>query len=347
MSIHVDPTSQNIINHVAYVLDASSSMHPHRKTVASVIDAQIKHMAAQSTMLNQETRVSVWAFGNQSNIQCLLWDMDVLRVPSISTLYVPNGMTALIDGTMRAIQDLEEIPTKYGDHSFLVYVATDGEENDSWNYSATDLRLAIKSLHERYTMAALVPNTGGVHSAKQFGFPAGNIEIWDSTTQAGIEETGRRLADVTSQYMTGRAAGTRSTSTLFSMTKDTVNTKTVKAAGLKPLDPSEFEMVTIATAKPIRPFVQEDMQRDWVVGRGFYQLVKRESIQPQKMVAIVHKNNGKVYVGRNARDLLGLPLEEIRVSPQDNPTYDVFVQSTSVNRKLVTGQRFLYLNFQP
>jgi hypothetical protein len=39
--------------------------------------------------------------------------------------------------------------------------------------------------------------------------------------------------------------------------------------------------------------------------------------------------------------MVGLPNYKVRVRPDFNPDYKVFVQSTSVNRKLVPGTKLL------
>ena len=52
---------------------------------------------------------------------------------------------------------------------------------------------------------------------------------------------------------------------------------------------------------------------------------------------------GRVFSGPAARQLLGLPCAEATVKPGENPAYTVFVQSTSVNRKLVPGTKLLVM----
>jgi hypothetical protein len=80
------------------------------------------------------------------------------------------------------------------------------------------------------------------------------------------------------------------------------------------------------------------------LGKAYYQLTKSEKIQPQKHICVMEKKTKKVYAGSYARDLLGLPATEVKVSPQTNPEFDVFVQSTSINRKLVPGTRLLVMD---
>jgi hypothetical protein len=331
----------NIINHIGLVLDASTSMDPYKHDLVKVADSQIEHLARRSRELDQETRISVWTFADPTNIHCVVWDKDVLRLPSIAQYYRPNGNTAFIDATLQSIRDLGETPERYGDHSFLVYVLTDGEENRSRNTAYT-LQQALKDLKDHWTLAALVPNARGVHEAKKFGFPAGNIEIWDANSAKGVSEAGDRVRAATDSYMQARATGVRSTRSLFSTGADAVNVQTIAQAGLTPLARGSYILVPVPTDGRIDEFTKA-CGHTYQVGRGFYQLMKREEIQASKDIIVVGKKDHKVYSGRDARQMVGLPDMNVRVSPNHNPDFDIFVQSTSINRKLIAGTRYLYL----
>jgi hypothetical protein len=333
----------NIINHVGLVLDASSSMTRHREGLVQAADALIKHLAVRSTELDQETRISVWTFSDPTRIQCVVWDKDVLRLPSIRPFYRPQGMTALIDATLCSISDLGEIPQRYGDHSFLLYVLTDGQENESY-YHPDALQNKIADLSDNWTLAALVPDTSGVHEAKRFGFPAGNVERWDTASTTGATEAGERIRETADTFMTGRARGERSTRTLFSTGVDAVNDKTVKAAGLAPLRKGAYHRWDVEDDMAIREFVEAQLGRGrYVIGRAYYELTKAEEIQPQKELAFMSKVDGKVYAGREARAMVGLPDMHVRVKPDHNPDWRIFVQSTSTNRRLKGGTELLYM----
>lgn len=334
-------TAANIINHIALVLDASGSMAGQARKLVQVVDEQTKHLARRSTELQQETRISVWTFSYPQSIQCVVWDMDVLRLPSIEKFYTTGGQTALIDATLQAISDLSETPERYGDHSFLIYVLTDGAENASRNSPATLLK-RIGSLENHWTLAALVPNAMAVHEAKRFGFPAGNIETWDTTSITGVDEAGVRVRAATDAYMQARATGVRSTTNLFSTGADAVNVQTIAQAGLKPLAKGTYVLVPVPTDSRIDEFTKQ-CGFNYEVGKGFYQLMKREEIQATKKIVVVGKKDHKVYGGQDARSMVGLPDLNVRVSPNHNPDFDIFVQSTSINRKLIAGTRYLYL----
>lgn len=76
----------------------------------------------------------------------------------------------------------------------------------------------------------------------------------------------------------------------------------------------------------------------------FYEFTKRETIQDKKEIVIRNKVTGDMFTGSAARKLLNIPLGmgKSKISPKHGDKYDVFVQSTSYNRKLVGGTRFLY-----
>lgn len=335
------PNAANIINHIGLVLDASGSMAGRAEQLIKVVDGQTKYLAQRSQELNQETRISVWTFSYSQDIKCVVWDMDVLRLPSIRTFYRATGQTALIDATLQAISDLSETPERYGDHSFLMYVLTDGAENASRN-RATVLLDKFKSLKDHWTVAALVPDAGAVHEAKKFGFPAGNIQTWDTTSAQGVDDVGQKVRAATESYMQARATGVRSTRNLFSTGADAVNTQTIAQAGLTPLARGSYILVPVPTDGRIDEFTKQ-CGHTYQVGRGFYQLMKREEIQASKDIVVVGKKDHKVYSGRDARHMVGLPDMNVRVSPNHNPDFDIFVQSTSINRKLIAGTRYLYL----
>lgn len=333
--------TENIINHIGMALDASSSMTIHQHSLVQVADEQIKHLARRSQELDQETRISVWTFADPARIQCVVWDKDVLRLPSISKFYQPNGNTAFIDATLKSIDDLGETPERYGDHSFLLYVLTDGEENSSKNVAST-LHERLEKLPDHWTAAALVPNIRAKHEAKRFGFPAGNIEIWDTNSATGVAEVGKTVKTATDNYMLLRSTGVRSTRNLFSTDASAVNTQTIAQAGLVPMKKGTYVLVPVPVDTRIDEFTKQ-CGHNYQVGRGFYQLMKREEIQASKDIVVVSKKDHKVYSGKDARQMVGLPDMNVRVSPNHNPDYDIFVQSTSLNRKLIAGTRYLYL----
>jgi hypothetical protein len=329
---------QEPINHVALILDASSSMQHLASEVVKVADRQIADLADLSKQLNQETRVSVYSFADK--VECIIFDQDVLRLGSIADYYRAEGNTALIDATLQAQRDLAQTAVMYGDHAFLMFVLTDGEENRS-AHTAAQLVTMLKGLSDVWTVACLVPNSAAKFRATRFGFAPGNVAIWDASSQAGMREAGETMRTATTSYMTARASGLKSTTGLFTMDATTVNHKTV-AANLKELT-GKITVLPVKGPAVIREFI-ESKGLPFTQGSYYFPLVKRERIAEGKNILIRHKISGKVYGGPDARAMVGLPDKEVSVSPQENNEYDIFVQSTSQNRKLIAKHDLLVLN---
>ncbi|MFK0236298.1 vWA domain-containing protein [Streptomyces vinaceus] len=341
---------QNYINHVALVLDASSSMSHLSGKVVEVADQQIAYLARRSQELDQETRVTVYVFADK--VECVIYDKDVLRMPSLKQLYRVGGMTALLAATLKSQRELAQTAQLYGDHSFLTFVLTDGQENashrcpDAPSRSARDLvqdvATMIETQQDNWTLAVLVPDQMGKREAMQCGFPKDNIAVWDATSTKGLEEAGQVILKATETFMVGRTKGIRGSKAVFSTGAEVVNKETIAAAGLTPVDPSQYELVPVARDTAIREWVVESGQH-YRTGCAFYELSKSEKIQARKQIAVLEKSTDQVYTGPQARALLGLPQTEVRVKPDHNDDFTIFVQSTSVNRKLVPNTRLLIM----
>ncbi|MFC9730413.1 vWA domain-containing protein [Streptomyces roseolus] len=343
--------TQNYINHVALVLDASSSMSHLRGKVVEVADQQIEYLARRSRELDQETRVTVYVFAD--TVQCVIYDKDVLRMPSLKALYNVGGMTSLLAAALKSQRELAQTAQLYGDHSFLTFVLTDGQENashrcpDAPSTSPRALVSAVAKMIEEqddnWTLAVLVPDQMGKREAMGCGFPKDNVAIWDATSTRGLEEAGQVIQQATEKFMMGRTKGIRGSRSVFSVGADAVNKETIAAAGLTPVDASGYRLIPVSRDVAIREWVTES-GHVYKTGCAFYQLSKSEKIQARKRIAVLEKKTDRVYTGPEARALLGLPDEEVRVKPDQNADFTIFVQSTSVNRKLVPNTRLLLMH---
>ena len=123
--------------------------------------------------------------------------------------------------------------------------------------------------------------------------------------------------------------------------------------GLIPVSSGRFQILDVDESDDgimISDFVKEQ-GANFQKGRGFYEFTKREKIQGYKEIILMDKDSGDIYNGEDVRKILGLPpqsdqhdsdREDVKLRPADFDKYDVFVQSTSYNRKLVGGTRLLY-----
>jgi hypothetical protein len=92
----------------------------------------------------------------------------------------------------------------------------------------------------------------------------------------------------------------------------------------------------------IKEFVEENTNQPYRLGDAFYQLSKTEKIQAGKDLMIMEKGKRGIWAGSEARELVGIPKGAAgKVTPGNHSNFDIFVQSTSTNRKLVRGTRVL------
>ncbi|MEU6239384.1 VWA domain-containing protein, partial [Kitasatospora sp. NPDC047058] len=286
---------------------------------------------------------------------------------SLRGLYeVDNGATALIEAAVKSVDDLKNIWEGYGEHSFLQVVVTDGEENASGCSESGQMHTrmsagkgravlstwmdriqgAMDDLPDHWTSAILVPNSLAKRTAQEYGFPAGNIAIWDADSSKGVEEAIGTVKSAATSFLRGREKGVRGTRNLFAMGQD-LSTADVTAS-LDALDTGKYILVPVDQQTQIREFVTS-AGHAYKSGCAFYELSKREKVQGSKQLAVAEKDpatgrmTGRVFSGPAARRLLGLPASEVTVKPGENPAYTVFVQSTSVNRKLVPGTKLLIM----
>jgi hypothetical protein len=111
---------------------------------------------------------------------------------------------------------------------------------------------------------------------------------------------------------------------------------------LRAVPPGRFQVLDVDKDSSIREFVESNGAK-FKKGRGFYEFTKTETIQGYKEIVLMDKKSGDMFEGKAARDMLGLPEDSTaRIKPTSLDKYVVFVQSTSVNRKLIGGTRFLY-----
>lgn len=357
---------QSLINHVAIVIDESSSMMEHKQAVINVFDSQVAQLVALSQTLNQETRISVYLFSDQQRIRNVIFDVDVLRIPSLKGLYEPSGWTALLDAIILSQDDLAKTFTKYGDHAFLTYVITDGCENRSRYGAAERLKKVIADQDDRWTLAMLVPDRNGRDAAIEYGVEPGNISVWEVDSATGFVDAGKVMRAATQTYMDNRASGITRTGTLFAGGAEQVNAQTISDAGLKVLDPTTYMIAPVTwdddtanwrmsgkktKAHPegvpsieIQEFVKS-LNLTYVLGNVYYRLEKSEKVDVTKDIIILHRVSGKAHGGREARKLIGLSDMATRIKPLPvrSGEYDIYVKSTSTNRLLSKHSKIIVM----
>lgn len=330
-------------NYVGFVNDHSGSMQLLAKTAINDYNANITATKEAATREMLDTVVSVVALGFPKNRE--ITRQVVISNPHVLkpiTTWSTEGGTPLYDAIGNIIELFESLPDADSDNvSFLVIVTTDGEEAHSIKYSRADLTNKIHALQAsgRWTFVFRVPK-GASRWVTGLGVPFDNIQEWE-TSESGMRASTVQTTTSMNSFYTMRSAGAKSSSTFYSDAKK-VNTSALvditNKASLYVVDG-----YSVTEGMWIRDFVLTK-RANYLKGAAFYQLTKTEpKIGEKKMIAVRERATGKIYGGVQAREMIGLPkFGNARLHPGDHKNYDIFIQSESVNRKLVKGTGLLY-----
>lgn len=342
-------------NYFAFIRDHSGSMARIARAAAKDYNVNVAAIKENTIKHSQDTIITVikCGVGDRGLVVREVTNSSVITLQPLneSDYKADGGSTPLFDSVGSAIEAFEALPDANDPGvSFVIQATTDGIDNASvkWKYTLGK-KIAQLQATDRWTFAFRVPRpdfyTNYKESLVRMGVPTGNIYEWDQT-DAGVEVATKASTQAYEQYYTARARGETSTKNFYTTDASQLNVRTVKSKLIDITDQVEFIDVTKAdNGKQIRAFVQSK-RVSGVMGRGaaFYQLTKTESeVQDHKQIAIRDKKSRKVYSGAEARTMLGLPYNgTVKVVPGNHGAYDIFIQSTSVNRKLVAGTQVLY-----
>lgn len=329
-------------NYVGITRDHSASMRGMESAAMRDFNQNIEAIRSGSKVGDIDTVVSVVLCGVGRGA----FVVDETTISSVNALkplnrYVADGHgTPLYDSIGKLIEDFERLPDASNPEvSFIVMVITDGRENRSTRWTASRLNAKIRELQgtDRWTFVFRVP-VGYKHDLTfRLGLHDGNVQEWD-TTAAGLEQVSAVTASAVGSYYKDLASGKKSTSRFFA------NLNEIKPSEIKAvLEDISDQIVIFKTAQDaqIRDLVEEKIGT-YQKGTAFYELKKTEKVQAYKEIVIKHRKSGKSYSGDAARQVLGLPVgSEIKLAPGQTGQYDVFIQSTSVNRKIPANGRVM------
>jgi hypothetical protein len=253
--------------------------------------------------------------------------------------------TPLFDSVMMLIDRLESVPDYNADDvSFLLMIVTDGG-NNAGSVSGNQLATKIRQLQatDKWTITFRVPN-GYKKDIVNLGIPEYNVLEFDATSEVEYAKTSVVTASAMSNFYQSRSQGLRSVNTFYADTSN-INTNEVR----KELSnvTSRVKVIKVAQAEDgmqIRDFVEQKAKMPYALGSAFYQLSKRETLESSKSIIVWDKESGHYYTGTEARSLLNLPtVGSVKIVPGNTPKFEVFIQSSSVNRKLVAGTKVVIL----
>lgn len=347
-------------NYIAVVVDQSGSMGGLRTVVPRELEKFLQEVKRVAFDTKQDTRLLVSFFnsdyaGHFRARRTFNHAFDGHSFAFTSTAafgYQPAGGTPLNDAVDDAAKHLYSLAEAQRiearskrlpppDQSFLVLTITDGRENDSIRTSLKEV-LDERAGDPRWSFAFMAPNQYSAERLIRDGVPAGNVTTWEAS------EEGTRVAFATASqsyqgYSAERAKGaTRTTSFFPDLSKLTTSQVREQLQNVS----IDYERIPVHREQEIKTLIEEETGRPYRVGDAFYELTKPEAIQGHKEILLIERWINVIYGGERARALIGLPPvgpgTVTRVRPGNHANYRIFVQSTSVNRKLVRGTTVLY-----
>lgn len=333
-------------NYIGFSRDHSGSMRHIAHNALADYNEQLRTIKGAATDHNQDTIVSVvtMGVGSRGIVGREVVNSNISVLEPLKSYEADANATPMIDSVFELISIMSSVPDANDPEvSFLVMVTTDGAENVS-RHRGRELAQKIRDLQgtDRWTFVFRVPKNGARELAR-LGITGVNIFEWDQTAH-GVQQSTEANTEAFTEYFKGRSSGMKSTTKFYANMSD----MSVQDLQKELVDISasvQFFPVTSADNQAlIRPFVEAKTGKHMVKGGAFYQLVKTEpKVQANKRIAIRDKITGTVFSGDAARKMLALPsYGTVRLAPDELGDFEVFIQSTSVNRKLDANTQLMY-----
>jgi Mg-chelatase subunit ChlD len=321
------------------VVDDSTSVQAYRHEMAESINKTIADLKAEAYRSGQAIDMSLYYFANwRSKVE--FRNLDVKEVKNQPVRY-PSGGTPLFSAVEDAITDHLQPERADEDVAYLLMVITDGEDNESRDSSGNTMKRLFDRVvpTDRWTITFQMPPGKKFAFCNRYGISPGNCVEWELSAR-GLRETTVLRTSAIQNYTTSRAKGIHSLNTFYT-----------DLSGLDGSDlrknlvdiQSKVKHFTVTAETEIRPFVESQTGLPYEAGSVFYALTKPELVQDTKKLLIQEKSTRAIFAGNQARTLLGLPSGvDCKVKPGNHGNFDLYVQSTSVNRKLVRGTRVVH-----
>lgn len=334
-----------LVNHFVICLDRSGSMQPIQRKAVDTFNQHVRSIREGAEKSGQESTVSLITFGGDINERFFCEPVNSLQTYDYNE-YRPNGGTPLFDAVGKTIDKLCLRNDAQDENvSYVFIVITDGEENTSSVYPTSNpeklcKRMAAVQKTDRWSFAFLLPPHSSQEFCRKFGMPEGNVKEWAATRQ-GLAEAARAVDVGITNYYTSRSTGKKSVMGFFKTDMTNVTPSEVKRKLVDIKD--RVHIVEVLKNASIRDFVENELHMEYKTGNAYYLLMKDEKVQYHKQIILREKGKEAVYAGQDARQILGLPDVDVKVKPGDHANWDIFIQSTSVNRKLISGTKLVYM----
>jgi Mg-chelatase subunit ChlD len=332
---NVPPPAKKLRTKAILVVDLSGSMDGYQYEMADAINKTLGDLRSEAFRTGQAIDVSLYYFSNY-RVRNVFRDVDARDVKA-EPVQRPDGGTPLFNAVEDAINDHIRPEREDEEVAYLVITITDGDNNQSRDNTGETMKSLIRRVNgtDRWTVTFQMPPNTKAAFCRKYGIHPGNCVEWERSSRGIQEATTARTASV-SNYLGLRSKGVNAMETFYT-DLSAIDTKDLKKSLRNIQD--QVKTFPVPSGSPeIRPFIEQKTGRVYETGSAFYQLTKPEKVQDTKKILIKEKNGRAIYAGDEARTLLGLPIgKDCRVRPGNHANFDLFVESTSVNRKLVQG----------
>ncbi len=345
---------------VLFSFDTTGSMYPCLARVRRVIRKLVTDLFAQV----DDIRVGIIAHGDYCDrwrtyvTKQLGFSRDVDRICTFVSDVAPTGGGDAEECYELVLHKARSMAWQATRKRVLVMIGDDVPHAASdpqnslrldWKNEARFLKdmdvavYGVQALHRSYATSFyddLARLTGGLHLKLDQFEDLGHVLMGVCYQQAGVAQLERFEAQVVRLGRMNR--GTEAVFLVLSGKSPTKSRFSGKKSKLERVPPGRFQVMRVDDDCDIKGFVEENGAA-FKKGRGFYEFTKAETIQDYKEVVLEENSTGDLYTGGAARKMLSLPESgSWRGRPGALSGHTAFVQSTSLNRKLVAGTRFLY-----
>ncbi len=338
-----------MLNILGFSRDHSGSMGHLAEPARRDYNEQIATVKEAARKLLQPTIVSTVTIGvgRQAVVGREIVNKDVTALEPLSYYATEAGGTPMIESVFELIKIMKQAPgADDPETSLVVMVTTDGQETQA-RHRGPELARLIRELQatDRWTFVFRVPKNGGVRELQRLGLMISGVNVFEWELSAkGVAQSTAANVQAYQEFFTARTTGQKRTSRFYANMED-ISVDEARKALVDVSNEVQFLDVTAKDAGSlIRPFVEAKLGEPMNRGGAFYQLVKLEpKVQANKRIAIRDKSTGTVFAGDAARTMLALPtVGTVRLAPDELGEWDVFIQSTSVNRKLDPNTKLMY-----
>lgn len=323
------PSTSNIL----LVIDDSGSMNSWGK-----LDAARKQIGAIRSKLRNDcpdSDVTTCMFGAR-----IFWTAPskAKDLPEQVSYNPGQGGTRLYDTVVEAAEKALATSTPT-----LIYLLTDGENNDGGNTPQSAAPIISKALATGRITFACVGPASATNFFKSCGIPDACIRNWDGNDATDLNIVTQQATSGIDQFVNARKQGKTKVDSFF---VDVVATGLDVAKAKKELRDitSSLRRRKIGKFEEVKPYVETELKKTYVPGAGYYQFgTKKETLKQGRRIILQPRGEDIFLAGPNARKLLGLPEDrDCVVEAKNLGDFVIYVQSASENRKLLPGTTFLY-----